>query len=275
MPSVRDASADAPPGKRINLDPDARFVPTSVLRAAYVRYADSRAPTQPAFVRFEDRGLELGIVTNEAHAVSRAVSSLLSCSLEDAKDERGGHLPAAVVERVQLEIISPWGVSSLWGSFGHRFVLARSVDRETSEIVATILVARRKGTVFFSMKGDDKGRVLDSARALAEAGFRVLATGGTCRYFQEHGVAAERINKVLQGRPHIEDAIKNRQVQLVFNTTSGQKAVSDSKSLRRAALMMKVPYFTTVNGINSATRAVLALKDGDIAVKPLQDYFVG
>ncbi|MCO5135353.1 MAG: carbamoyl-phosphate synthase large subunit, partial [Phyllobacteriaceae bacterium] len=131
----------------------------------------------------------------------------------------------------------------------------------------------RKGTVFFSMKGDDKGRVLDSARALAEAGFRVLATGGTCRYFQEHGVAAERINKVLQGRPHIEDAIKNRQVQLVFNTTAGQKAVSDSKSLRRAALMMKVPYFTTVNGINSATRAVLALREGDIAVKPLQDYF--
>ncbi|MCB1422410.1 MAG: carbamoyl phosphate synthase large subunit, partial [Nitratireductor sp.] len=131
----------------------------------------------------------------------------------------------------------------------------------------------RKGTVFFSMKGDDKERVLDSARALAEAGFRVLATGGTCRYFQEHGVAAERINKVLQGRPHIEDAIKNRQVQLVFNTTAGQKAVSDSKSLRRAALMMKVPYFTTVNGINSATRAVLALREGDIAVKPLQDYF--
>ncbi|WP_075996986.1 carbamoyl-phosphate synthase large subunit [Salaquimonas pukyongi] len=131
----------------------------------------------------------------------------------------------------------------------------------------------RKGTVFFSMKGDDKGRVLESARELAEAGFQILATGGTCRYFNDHGVEAGRINKVLQGRPHIEDSIKNRQVQLVFNTTAGQKAVSDSKSLRRAALMMKVPYFTTVNGIKSATLAVLALREGDLAVKPLQDYF--
>ena len=105
------------------------------------------------------------------------------------------------------------------------------------------------------------------------AGFAILATGGTARYFDEHGVECERINKVLQGRPHIEDAIRNRQVQLVFNTTGGQKAVSDSKSLRRAALMMKVPYFTTVNGINSATQAVLALREGKMEVKALQSYF--
>ncbi len=65
---------------------------------------------------------------------------------------------------------------------------------------------------------------------------------------------AEQINKVLEGRPHIEDAIRNRQVQLVFNTTEGQKAVSDSKSLRRAALMMKVPYFTTVSGALAAAQ---------------------
>ena len=131
----------------------------------------------------------------------------------------------------------------------------------------------KKGTVFFSMKGDDKGRVLESARALKEAGFRIMATGGTCRYFNEHGVETERVNKVLQGRPHVEDAIRNRQVQLVFNTSDGQKAVSDSKSLRRAALMMKTPYFTTVNGINAATEAVIALKQGELDVKPLQAYF--
>ncbi|MCB1387147.1 MAG: carbamoyl-phosphate synthase large subunit, partial [Nitratireductor sp.] len=131
----------------------------------------------------------------------------------------------------------------------------------------------KKGTVFFSMQGDDKGRVLESARALREAGFNIIATGGTSRYFSEHGVACERINKVLQGRPHIEDAIKNRQVQLVFNTTSGQKSVSDSKSIRRAALTMKIPYFTTVNGINAATQAVLALRAGKMSVRPLQEYF--
>jgi len=131
----------------------------------------------------------------------------------------------------------------------------------------------KKGTVFFSMKGDDKARVLESARELKAAGFDILATGGTYRFLNDNGVACLRINKVMQGRPHIEDAIRNRQVQLVFNTTGGQKTVSDSKSLRRAALMMKIPYFTTVNGINSATQAVLALREGKMEVKPLQSYF--
>jgi GNAT superfamily N-acetyltransferase len=143
-----DTSASEP-GKLINLDADARFVPTPVLREAYIRYPGSRAPTMPAFVRLPEDGYELGIVSSSVPAIARAVSSLLSCSLEDAKDEHGGHLPRAVVERVQIEIISPHGVASLWGSHGHRFVLARDVGEGTSEIVATILVARRKGTVFF------------------------------------------------------------------------------------------------------------------------------
>ena len=119
------------------------------MRAAYVRYENSRAPSTIPYVRFEDEGLELGIVASEVPEIARAVSSLLSCSLEQAKNSLGGHLPDAVVERVQREIISPYGVARLWGSFGHRFVLSRPVDRETHELVATILVARRKGTVFF------------------------------------------------------------------------------------------------------------------------------
>ncbi|RWN62228.1 MAG: hypothetical protein EOR99_28965 [Mesorhizobium sp.] len=72
-------------------------------------------------------------------------------------------------------------------------------------------------------------------KRLAGQGFKVLATSGTARFLAENGVAAEKINKVLEDRPHIEDAIRNRQVQIVFNTTDGQKAVSDSKSLRRAS----------------------------------------
>jgi len=133
----------------INLDERARFVPTRTLRDAYVSYEGSRAPSQPNFVRFETQGLELGIVASQVPAIARGVSSLLSCSLEEARHDKGGHLPSAVVERVQREIISPHGVANLWGGFGHRFVLSRAVDRETSELLATILVARRKGTVFF------------------------------------------------------------------------------------------------------------------------------
>jgi carbamoyl-phosphate synthase large subunit len=131
----------------------------------------------------------------------------------------------------------------------------------------------RKGTVFVSVRDDDKPRVLPALQALGNAGFKVIATGGTCRFLNENGVKAERVNKVLEGRPHIEDAIRNREVQLVINTTEGQKALSDSKSLRRAALLMKIPYFTTVSGALAAAQAVEALKGGELQVRPLQAYF--
>jgi carbamoyl-phosphate synthase large subunit len=131
----------------------------------------------------------------------------------------------------------------------------------------------RSGTLFVSVRDEDKAKVLPSVKRLADLGFRVLATGGTQRFLAENGVAAEKVNKVLEGRPHIEDAIRNRQVHLVFNTTDSQKAVSDSKSLRRATLMHKVPYFTTMAGAAAAAEAIAALKAGSLEVRPLQAYF--
>jgi len=131
----------------------------------------------------------------------------------------------------------------------------------------------RSGTLFVSVRDEDKAKVLDSVKRLADLGFKVVATGGTQRFLAEHGVAAEKVNKVLEGRPHIEDAIRNRQVQIVFNTTDGKTAVSDSKSLRRATLMQKVPYYTTMAGAAAVTEAIAALKAGSLEVRPLQDYF--
>ncbi|WP_011581429.1 MULTISPECIES: carbamoyl-phosphate synthase large subunit [Chelativorans] len=131
----------------------------------------------------------------------------------------------------------------------------------------------RSGTLFVSVRDEDKARVLPAVKRLSDLGFRILATGGTARFLRENGVEAEKINKVLEGRPHIEDAIRNRQVQLVFNTTDGQKAVSDSKSLRRATLMQKVPYYTTMAGANAVVEAIAALKAGSLEVRPLQGYF--
>jgi carbamoyl-phosphate synthase large subunit len=131
----------------------------------------------------------------------------------------------------------------------------------------------RSGTLFVSVKDEDKPRVLKAVQTLADIGFKVLATGGTHRFLAENSIAATKINKVQEGRPHIEDAIRNRQVQLVFNTTDGAKAESDSKSLRRAALMQKVPYCTTVAGSISTGQAIVALKSGNLDVTPLQDYF--
>ncbi len=128
------------------------------------------------------------------------------------------------------------------------------------------------GNVFVSLRDSDKPKALDAIRLLVDLGFDILATSGTQRFLADQGIATERVNKVLEGRPHIVDAIKNGNVQLVFNTTEGKKALEDSRSLRQTALVQKVPYYTTVAGANAAAQAIDAVLSGDIAVKPLQDY---
>ncbi|EJW10359.1 Carbamoyl-phosphate synthase large chain [Rhodovulum sp. PH10] len=131
----------------------------------------------------------------------------------------------------------------------------------------------RAGTVFVSVRDVDKPRILDTVKLLSELGFKVIATSGTQRYFEAHGVPAQKVNKVLEGRPHIVDAIKNGGVQLVFNTTDGTQALSDSRSLRRAALLHKVPYYTTLSGAIAASLGIKAYLGGDLEVRTLQSYF--
>lgn len=131
----------------------------------------------------------------------------------------------------------------------------------------------RSGTVFISVRDQDKDRLLPSIKALIGIGFQVVATSGTLRFLEEHGVPAKKINKVLEGRPHIVDAIKNGGVQLVFNTTEGAQALADSRSLRRAALMHKVPYYTTLAGAMAACEAIVAYASEDLEVRSLQSYF--
>ena len=131
----------------------------------------------------------------------------------------------------------------------------------------------KEGTVFVSVRDADKPRILDTVRLLAGLGFRVLATSGTQRYLSAEGVPAIKINKVAEGRPHIVDAIKNGGVQLVFNTTEGATALADSRSLRRAALLHKVPYYTTLSGAVAAAQGIKAYLGGDLEVCALQNYF--
>jgi carbamoyl-phosphate synthase large subunit len=133
----------------------------------------------------------------------------------------------------------------------------------------------RGGTVFVSVKDDDKARILPAVRLLASLGFKTIATSGTQRYLAEQGVTADKINKVLEGRPHIVDAIKNGGVQLVFNTTEGAAALQDSRSLRHAALLHKVPYYTTLSGAVAAAQGIKAYLAGDLEVRTLQSYFSG
>jgi carbamoyl-phosphate synthase large subunit len=133
----------------------------------------------------------------------------------------------------------------------------------------------RSGTVFVSVKDADKPRVLEPVRLLVSLGFRIIATSGTQRYLAEQGLPTGRINKVLEGRPHIVDAIANGEVQLVFNTTEGATALADSRSLRRAALLHKVPYYTTLSGAVAAAQGIKAYLAGDLEVRALQSYFGG
>jgi len=128
------------------------------------------------------------------------------------------------------------------------------------------------GTVFVSVKETDRDRIVPPVRELEAMGFKVIATRGTKRHLAANGIACETVNKVLEGRPHIVDAIKNGDVALVFNTTEGAKAVADSKDIRRTALLHHIPYYTTLSGAVAVTRAIKALKADILKVAPLQAY---
>ena len=133
-------------------------------------------------------------------------------------------------------------------------------------------VLPQSGAVFISVKDADKAWITEPARLLAQRGFRIIATGGTARHLAAEGVAAEPVKKVLEGRPNIVDAMKDGAVQLVFNTTEGRQSLSDSFDLRRTALLMKIPYYTTAAGALAAAQAIGALADGALEVRPLQSY---
>jgi carbamoyl-phosphate synthase large subunit len=129
-----------------------------------------------------------------------------------------------------------------------------------------------KGAVFVSVRDADKEGILGAMRDLADIGFRILATRGTRRALAAHGIPCEQVNKVLEGRPHIVDLMKNGAAQLVFNTTEGAKALADSKDIRRTALLNHIPYYTTLAGALAATQAIKALAAGTLGVAPLQSY---
>ncbi len=129
------------------------------------------------------------------------------------------------------------------------------------------------GRVFISVRERDKADMIDLARRLSELGFEIVATRGTARAFEDQEIPVETINKVLEGRPHIVDAMANNNIDLVFNTTEGVQSIADSYSLRRTALTQRIPYYTTVAGARAALMAIEAMNVGGLEVAPLQSYF--
>jgi carbamoyl-phosphate synthase large subunit len=128
------------------------------------------------------------------------------------------------------------------------------------------------GTVFVSVKDSDKARIAEPIRELTEMGFRIVATRGTKRFLESQGIACEVVNKVLEGRPHIVDAMKNGEIAIVFNTSEGATALADSKDIRRTALLNHIPYYTTLAGAVAVTKAIRALRADTLRVAPLQSY---
>jgi carbamoyl-phosphate synthase large subunit len=129
------------------------------------------------------------------------------------------------------------------------------------------------GTLFVSVKDSDKSIIVPPVRALLELGFRVVATGGTAAYLRAEGLDVEQVNKVAQGRPHIVDKIKDHEIDLIFNTTEGWQSHKDSASIRASALMARVPYFTTAASSAAVVRAIAALRERNLEVRSLQDYY--
>jgi carbamoyl-phosphate synthase large subunit len=137
------------------------------------------------------------------------------------------------------------------------------------------VILPREGVVFVSVKESDKPWIEEPIRLLLERGFRVVATSGTHAHLTSHGLKADLVRKVLEGRPHILDLMKNKEIALVFNTTEGRQSLQDSFSLRRAALMMKIPYYTTAAGALAAAQAITAQAEGVMEVRSLQSYAAG
>jgi carbamoyl-phosphate synthase large subunit len=152
------------------------------------------------------------------------------------------------------------------------------IDREFDRAFAKSQLASgtalpKTGKVFVSVKDGDKMSIAASAQKLADMGFDLIATSGTQAFLEKEGLTVEHVNKVLEGRPHIVDAIKNGEIALVFNTTAGDQAIADSYTLRRAALTDAIPYYTTAAGAEAAVLAIACLRAGNLDVAPLQSYF--
>lgn len=129
------------------------------------------------------------------------------------------------------------------------------------------------GIAFISVKDEDKPRVASIASKLHELGFDIIATRGTVNYLNNLKISCKLVNKVIEGRPNIVDNIKNSAVQLVINTTFGEKEIAQSYSIRREALIQNIPYYTTIAGAKVAVGAIEVLKKERVDVKAIQDYY--
>ena len=129
------------------------------------------------------------------------------------------------------------------------------------------------GNVLFSVKDDDKKKAVELAGKMLEMGFKIIATKGTCVEFIKNNVSSEFVLKMTEGRPNIVDWIINGKINLIINTTIGAQSIKDSFSIRRNAIDKQIPYVTTIRGAAAVVKAIAALRQSKISVKPIQQYY--
>ena len=129
-----------------------------------------------------------------------------------------------------------------------------------------------KGTVLITIADRDKERIIETAQNFRDMGFNILSTGGTKQFLEKHGIAANLILKVHEGRPNIVDAIKNGEIDLVVNTPAGRLSEYDDSYIRKNAIKYKIPYITTTSAALSSTKGIKERQNGEYKVRSLQDY---
>lgn len=128
------------------------------------------------------------------------------------------------------------------------------------------------GTVFLSVKDKDKPSLLPIAQDLSKLGFSLVGTGGTVDYLTRHQIKIKKVNKIVEGRPHIVDHMKNMEIQFSINTVGDKISQADSYPIRQTTLQQKIPYFTTIAGARAAVRAISSMINNRVQVQSLQRF---
>lgn len=207
-----------------------------------------------------------------------ATKVIMGKKLSELSISTGAKLKHIAVKEAVFPFIKFKGVDTLLGPEMKSTGEVMGIDMDFGRAYAKSQMAADcslplTGTVFMSVRDRDKKPIVPIAKKLSYMGFKLVATNGTASVLSENNVPVTPVLKVFEGRPNIVDHIKSNEIQLVINTTGGKAAQEASYSIRRAALVHHVPYFTTLAGAVAATKAIEALKNGNLDVKPIQEYY--
>jgi carbamoyl-phosphate synthase large subunit len=210
-----------------------------------------------------------------------ATRAMLGHSIADIADIEERALPHIAVKEAVFPFIKFPGVDMILGpemkSTGE--VMGIDVDFRQAYLKAQLAADSpipASGKVFISVKNRDKRHLVPLAKRLVDMGFSLVATGGTARVLERHGMGAEIVHKLVEGhRPNALDLMKRGEIVLVFNTPEDGRARADSYMIRRTAVTQHIPYYLTLDGVQAAVGAIEALLKGEQQVRSLQEYHRG